>query len=103
MALIRDATDRKAGEMLREAQRSQQHALELHDSVVQDIVLSKAYFELDDPEAGLAALDRALQMARSMVGELMEEREVLFGLRPGDFVRSRPVSSETESESESGT
>jgi PAS domain S-box-containing protein len=96
MALIRDATHRKASEMLREAQRSQQHALELNDSVVQDIVLSKAYFELDDPEAGLAALEKALHTARSMVGELMEEQEVLFGLQPGDFVRSRPVSPEPE-------
>lgn len=98
MALIRDATDRKAAETLREAQRSQQHALELHDSVVQDIVLSKAYFELDDPEAGLAALEKALHTARSMVSELMKEREALFGLHPGDFVRSRPVSPDSETD-----
>jgi PAS domain S-box-containing protein len=98
MALIRDATDRRTAEMFREAQRSQQHALELNDSVVQDIVLSKAYFELDDPKAGLAALEKALQTARSMVGDLMEEQEVLFGLQPGDFVRSKAVSPETETE-----
>jgi hypothetical protein len=29
-----------------------------------------------------------------MVGQMMEERESLFGLHPGDFVRSEPASSE---------
>lgn len=94
MALIRDATDRKAAEKLRAAQLSRQQALELHDSVLQDLVVSKAYFELGDADAGLAALDKALQTARSMVDHMLQERESLFGLRPGDFVRS--LSEETE-------
>jgi PAS domain S-box-containing protein len=96
MALVRDASDRRAAEKWRSAQISQQHALELHDSVVQLLVVSKAYFDLDDPEAGRAALDKALQKARAMVGQMMEERESLFGLQPGDFVRSEPASSEPD-------
>jgi len=97
LALIRDVTDRKVAAEWREAQLSQQHALELNDSVVQDLVVSKAYFELGDEDAALAALDKALQTARSMVGQMMQEREELFGLRPGDFVRTRPVSPEDDS------
>lgn len=96
MALIRDASDRKAAEKWRTAELSQQRALELHDSVVQYLVVSKAYFDLDDFAAGRAALDKALQKARAMVGQMMEERESLFGLRPGDFVRSEPASSEPD-------
>jgi PAS domain S-box-containing protein len=94
MALIRDASDRKAAEKWRTAELSQKRALELHDSVVQLLVVSKAYFDLDDDEAGRAAVEKALQKARAMVGQMMEERESLFGLRPGDFVRSEPASSE---------
>jgi PAS domain S-box-containing protein len=96
MALIRDVSDRRAAEKWRTAELSQQRALELHDSVVQDLVVSKAYFDLDDAEAGRAALEKALQRARAMVGQMMEERESLFGLRPGDFVRSEPASAEPE-------
>ena len=98
MALIRDATDRKAAQSWREAERNQQHALELNDSVVQDLVIAKAHFELGDPDAALAAIDKALRTARSMVGHLMDERQDLFGLKPGDFVRTRPVSPEIEPE-----
>lgn len=96
MALIRDASDRKAAEKWRTAELSQQRALELHDSVVQYLVVSKAYFDLGDAEAGRAAVEKALQKARAMVGQMMEERESLFGLRPGDFVRSEPASAEPE-------
>lgn len=94
MALIRDATDRKAAERWREAQLNQQHALEIHDSIVQSLVVSKAYFELGEFEVGLVTLNKALQTARSLVSHLMDEREAVFGLRPGDFVRSRPASEE---------
>ena len=96
MALIRDATDRKVADQWRGARLNHQLALELHDSVVQDLVVSKAHFELGDSDAGRAALEKALQKARSMVGQMMEEREALFGLHPGDFVRTEPVSPEDE-------
>ena len=98
MALIRDATDRKAAQAWREAERNQQQALELNDSVVQDLVIAKAHFELGDPDAASAAIDKALRTARSMVSHLMDERQDLFGLNPGDFVRTRPVSSEIDRE-----
>lgn len=98
MALIRDASDRKAAQKWREAQLNQQHALELNDSVVQELVLSKAYFDLGDHEAGQATLEKALQTARSMVDQLMEERQALFGLHPGDFVRTDPVSPQADEE-----
>lgn len=98
MALIRDASDRKAAQSWREAERNQQQALELNDSVVQDLVVAKAHFELGDPDAALAAVDKALRTAQSMVSHLMEERQGLFGLNPGDFVRTRPVSPETDPE-----
>ena len=96
MALIRDATDRKAAERWRGAQLSQQHALEIHDSIVQSLVVSKAYFELGEFDVGLVTLNKALQTARAMVSHLMDEREAVFGLRPGDFVRTRPASEEPD-------
>ena len=92
MALIRDATDRKAAERWRAAQRQQQQALEINDSIVQGLVTAKAFIELGEQERGMEILGKTLDAARSMVSQLMKEREDRYGLTAGDFVRSTPAS-----------
>ena len=94
MAIIRDASDRRAALKWREAEVRQQAALEIHDSVIQGIVVAKAFFELGEDKRGLDALTKTLTSARSLVGDLMEEREKVFGLSAGDFVRTTPATLE---------
>ena len=92
LALIRDATDRKAAERWRAAELQQQQALEINDSIVQGLVAAKAFIELGEQERGTEILGKTLDAARSMVSQLMKERESRYGLSPGDFVRSTPAS-----------
>ena len=92
MAIVRDATDRRAAVKWREAEVRQQAALEIHDTVIQGIVVAKAFFELGENERGLEALSKTLKAAQSLVGDLMKEREKVFGLTAGDFVRTTPAS-----------
>jgi len=94
MALIRDASDREAAAQVREARLRQQAALEIHDSIVQGLVVAKTSFELGEQEHGQEVLAKTLQVAREMVSQMMQERQEIFGLNPGDFVRSSPASLE---------
>lgn len=94
LALIRDASDRRAASQVREAKLRQQAALEIHDSIVQGIVVAKTSFELGEHERGLEVLAKTLQVTREMVSQMMEERQDIFGLHPGDFVRSEAASLE---------
>ena len=94
LALIRDASDRQAAAQVREARLRQQAALEIHDSIVQGIVVAKTSLELGEYERGLEVLAKTLQVAREMVSQMMEERQDIFGLHPGDFVRTKAASLE---------
>jgi PAS domain S-box-containing protein len=96
LALVRDATDRKAAEGFRRVQGQQQTALEIHDTIVQGLSVAKAAFEVGESERGLEVLSKTLAKARSVVGQLMDERQTTFGLEPGDFVRSDAASLEVE-------
>lgn len=101
LALIRDASDRQAASQVREARLRQQAALEIHDSIIQGIVVAKTSLELGEHERGLEILGRTLQVAREMVSQMMQERQEIFGLHPGDFVRTTPASLETQDPDES--
>ncbi|MBW3594787.1 MAG: PAS domain S-box protein [Actinobacteria bacterium] len=94
LALIRDASDRQAAAQVREAQLRQQAALEIHDSIIQGLVVAKTSIELGEQERGLEVLGKTLQVAREMVSQMMAERHEIFGLHPGDFVRTEPASLE---------
>jgi len=94
LALIRDASDRQAAAQVREARLRQEAALEIHDSIVQGLVVAKTSLELGEHDHALSVLSKTLQVAREMVSQLMKERQDIFGLHPGDFVRTNAASLE---------
>lgn len=96
MALIRDATGHIAAERLKEAHARQRSALEIHDSIVQGMAVAKAWFEMGENDRGMEYLSRTLSKAQSMVTTVMDELEDLYGVRPGDFVRSEAATLEIE-------
>jgi PAS domain S-box-containing protein len=98
MALIRDATEAVAATKLKEALARQRAALEIHDSIVQGMAVSKAWFEMGDHDRGMEYLSRTLTKAQSMVTDVMRELEEHYGVRPGDFVRSAPATLEVNEE-----
>jgi PAS domain S-box-containing protein len=96
MALIRDATGQVAAAKLKEAHARQRAALEIHDSIVQGMAVAKAWFEMGDHDRGMEYLSRTLSKAQSMVTDVMDELEDLYGVRPGDFVRSEAATLEID-------
>jgi len=98
LALIRDASDREAAAQVREARLRQQAALEIHDSIVQGLVVAKTSLELGEHAHALNVMSKTLQVSREMVSQLMKERQDIFGLHPGDFVRTKPASLDAPTE-----
>ena len=74
-------------ESLRQRQRQ---ALDIHDNVVQGLALAKLSFELGEDEAGLDAMERTLDAARSFVTELLGDPDIV-DLRGGALRRSVPA------------
>lgn len=68
----------------------QRQALDIHDNVVQGLALAKLSFELGEDEAGLDAMERTLDAARSFVTELLGDPEIV-DLRSGALRRSVPA------------
>jgi PAS domain S-box-containing protein len=79
--VTRDITERKRAERdlataTAEVERQRvrrAHALEIHDNVIQSLVLAKYAFETGDAERTAAALDSALAEARRIVGEMQSQ------------------------------
>jgi PAS domain S-box-containing protein len=79
--VTRDITERKRAERdlataTTEVERQRvrrAHALEIHDNVIQSLVLAKYASELGDAERTAAALDSALAEARRIVGEMQSQ------------------------------
>lgn len=65
-------------------QEMRARALELNDDVIQAIVVAKMSFEEGKVEEGMGAMERALQAARSIVGDLLAAEPS----RLANFVRS---------------
>ncbi len=78
------ATSDDAGE------RRHAHALELHDNVVQGLVIAKLHLELGDTDKGMAGLETTLASARRLVTVLLDENEPVPLAQPGTFRRSGP-------------
>ena len=74
-------------ESLRQRKRQ---ALDIHDNVVQGLVMAKLSFELGETDAGLAALDRTLAAARGFVTDLLGDPDIV-DLRNGALRRSVPA------------
>jgi signal transduction histidine kinase len=74
-------------ETLRQRQRQ---ALDIHDNVVQGLVMAKLSFELGETDAGMAAVDQTLAAARSFVTDLLGDPDIV-DLRNGALRRSIPA------------
>lgn len=80
--LQRTETDLQAER--RAAERNRREALEVNDTILQDVFSAHTWLELGREREATAALGRALESTRRLVGGLLgPEREP----RPGDFVR----------------
>ena len=72
---------------LRERRR---HALDIHDNVVQGLVMAKLSLELGETTKGMLALDETLAAARELVTHLLGDPEIV-DLRHGSLRRSTPA------------
>lgn len=63
------------------------HAVELNDDVVQALVVARMAVEVGDFEKAANAIDRSLDAARKIVGDLLEAGDPI---RPGSLVRRQP-------------
>jgi hypothetical protein len=54
-----------------ELERRRRDALELNDDVVQGLVVARMAMELGDLETAVAAIDRTLESAKKIVGDLL--------------------------------
>lgn len=95
LAIVRDITDRRQAEDARvELQKvdfKRRQALEVHDRVVQSLVVAKIALEGGQVEVAEKALATALDNAKSIVGSELEEITRRQGpLKPGDLRNRRP-------------
>ena len=70
--------------------RRHRQAVEIHDDVVQALAMAKISLELGETEAGMVALEGALEAARRIVTDLLDEGEVL-DLTDGLLRRDSPA------------
>ena len=82
--------ERPAAPSEEEVGRWQRHALDLHDEVVQGLALAKLSLELGESDTGLAAIERTLEAARTLVSDLLGEAGVL-DLSHGALRRTSPA------------
>jgi PAS domain S-box-containing protein len=79
--VTRDITERKRAERelataTAEVERQRlrrAHALEIHDNVIQSLVLAKYAFDVGDSSGGERALEHALAEARRIVGDMQQQ------------------------------
>jgi PAS domain S-box-containing protein len=91
--VTRDITERKRAERelaaaTAEVERQRlrrAHALEIHDNVIQSLVLAKYAFEIGDSSGAERALEHALAEARRIVGDMQDQTGPL---NAGDLRRS---------------
>jgi signal transduction histidine kinase len=62
-------------------------ALDIHDNVVQGLVMAKLSLELGETEAGMHALEETLEAARHLVTDLVTVGEDRIDLTAGDLRR----------------
>lgn len=81
---------------LREGELRRRQVLEINDNVVQGLVVAKYALDADDAGAAREAVERTLDSARHIIGDLLHDAELSALLNPGDLVRDRPVGSVIE-------
>ena len=91
LAIVRDASDRKAAEearaKMRELELLRRQALQLNDDVVQGLVVAKMALEIDDRTKSAAVLQDTLERAQAIVSDLLSGLRGEKPLEAGDLVR----------------
>lgn len=87
VVLDRRALAARTDPTLEELRARQRQALDLHDNVVQGLVMAKLSLQLGETDAGMAALDRTLRSAQAFVTQLLAEEDVV-DLRQAPLRRS---------------
>ena len=84
---LRRALEARTDPTVEELRARQRQALDIHDNVVQGLVMAKLSLELGEADAGMAALDRTLRSAQAFVTQLLAEEDVV-DLRQAPLRRS---------------
>ena len=91
MAIVRDATDRKAAEearlALHDAELRQRQALQVNDDIVQGLVVASMALDLGEHDKGKDALRETIHKAQKIVSDLLESLHADREVHPGDLVR----------------
>ncbi len=67
----------------------QRRALEINDDVVQSLVVATYALDLGQPDRARAAVSQALASSRSIMTDLLGQKDSPMRLGPGDLVRER--------------
>jgi PAS domain S-box-containing protein len=100
IATVRDITERlqaqAAARQLDDLRRRRQEALELNDSVVQQLAVARLALDLGQQERAAQVIERALGAAQAIVAALLSEQlgDGAIGVRPGDLVRAAAAGAE---------
>jgi PAS domain S-box-containing protein len=91
LAIVRDASDRRAAEEARlriaRADDARQQAFEFNDAIVQGLVAAKAALELGRIDDAQVLVSNTLDRAKAIVAALVSEITEGHDLGPGDLVR----------------
>lgn len=92
IAMIEDITEtKKVAEYesrLQQAAAARHQALELHDTVLQGLVVAKLAFETEDHERARTALEASVGALKTLIDSLLADSRAAGTLDPGSFVRT---------------
>lgn len=79
----------KGAALFDDMKEKQRQALEIHDNIVQGLVIAETALALDEQELSKAALESTLTSARQIISDLLGEAGSEVRLGPGDLRRSK--------------
>lgn len=82
----------KGAAMFEDMKEKQRQALEIHDNIVQGLVIAETALALDEHEQSQAALESTLAAARQIISDLLGEAGSDVRLGPGGLRRSKAAS-----------
>jgi PAS domain S-box-containing protein len=100
IATVREISERlqaqAAARQLDDLRRRRHEALELNDSVVQQLAVARLALDLGQEERAARVIEQALTAAQTIVAELLSEQlgDRAIGVQPGDLVRAAAAAAE---------
>ncbi|MEY2425314.1 MAG: hypothetical protein QOI61_886 [Actinomycetota bacterium] len=82
----------KGAALFDDMKEKQRQALEIHDNIVQGLVIAETALALDEQAQSQAALESTLAAARQIISDLLGEVGSEVRLGPGDLRRSKAAS-----------